>query len=163
MIPEGQLDEETPEIKTRQRYINKCKEAAWKRRKREYLRSLPERHNMMHNTKEMRIEVGGVVLIKGEEKNKEKWGIRIMKELYKEKDGLIRGVKLRTPKSHIERSIQHLYPLELHCNMKKSTSKSKNTSHKKLNVDAKDFKPRGTAAAIAEMRTKDIIAEQSVK
>ena len=76
---------------------------------------------------------------------------------------LIRGVKLRTPKSHIEQSIQHLYPLELHCNMKKSTSKSKNTSHKKLNVDAKEFKPRGTAAATAEMRTKDIIAEQSVK
>ena len=31
MIPEERLDEDTPEIKRRQRYINKCKEAARKR------------------------------------------------------------------------------------------------------------------------------------
>ena len=58
------LDEDTPEIKRRQRYINKGKEAVWKndgiinRWKKEYLRSLRERHNMMHNTKAMKIEVG---------------------------------------------------------------------------------------------------------
>ena len=60
---------------------------------------------MMHNTKEMKIEVGDVVLIKGEEKNKGKWSIRIVEELYKGKDDVIRSVRLRTPKSHIERSI----------------------------------------------------------
>ena len=31
MISEERLDEDTPEIKRRQRYINKCKEVAWKR------------------------------------------------------------------------------------------------------------------------------------
>ena len=31
MIPEERLDEDTPEIKRRQRFINKCKEAAWKK------------------------------------------------------------------------------------------------------------------------------------
>ena len=51
MIPGEWLDEDIPEIKRRQRYINKCK-------------------------------------------------------------------KLRLPKSHTERQIQHLYPLELHCDMK---------------------------------------------
>ena len=107
----------------------------------------------------MKIEVGDVVLIKGEEKNKAKWSIGIVEELYKGKDDVIRGVKLRTQKLHIERPIQHLYPLELDCDMEKSTSKSKNTSHKKLNVDAKEYRPRRTAAAIAEMQTRDIIAE----
>ena len=78
------------------------------------------------------------------------------------KDHVIRGVRLRTPKSHIEQPIQNLYPLELHCDMKESTSKSKNTSHKKLNIDAKEYRPRRTAAAvIAEIRTKDLLAEQS--
>ena len=115
---------------------------------------------MMHNTKEMKIEVGYVVLIKGEEKNKGKWGIRKVEELYKGKDDVIRGVKLRTPKSHTERPIQYLYPLELHCEMEKSTRKSKNTNHKKLNADAKEYRPRRTAAAIAEMRTRGIVAEQ---
>ena len=60
---------------------------------------------MIHNTKEMKIEVGDVVLIKGKEKNKGKWSIRIVEELYKGKDDVIRSVRLRTPKSHIERSI----------------------------------------------------------
>ena len=57
---------------------------------------------MMNNTKEMKIEVGDMVLIKGEEKNKGKWNIRIVEELYKGKDNVMRGVTLRTQKSHIE-------------------------------------------------------------
>ena len=82
MIPEERLYEDTLEIKRHQRYINKCKEAAWKRWKRECLRSIQERHNMMSNTKEMKIEVGDMVLIKGEEKNKGKWSIGIVAEMY---------------------------------------------------------------------------------
>ena len=105
MIPEELLEEDTPELKRPQRYINNCKEAAWKRWKKEYLRSLQERHNMMNNIKEMKIEVGDMVLIKGEEKNKGKWNIRIVEELYKGKDNVMRGVTLRTQKSHIERPI----------------------------------------------------------
>ena len=31
MIPEDRKDEDIPEIKRRQRYISKCKEATWKR------------------------------------------------------------------------------------------------------------------------------------
>ena len=148
IIPQERLDEDTPEIKRRQRYITKCKEAAWKRWKKEYFRSLRERHNMMHNTKDMKIEVGDVVLIKSEEKNKGKLSIEIVEELYKGKDDVIRGVKLRTPKLHIERPIQHLYQLELHCDIEKSTSTSKNKRGKKLNVDAKEYRPRRTAVAI---------------
>ena len=67
----------------------------------------------MHNTKEMKIKVRDVALIKGEEKSKGKWSIGIVEE----------------------ELIQN--PLKLHCDMEKSTSKSKNTSHKMLNVDAK--------------------------
>ena len=51
MIPEERLDEDNPEIKRRQRYFNKCKEEAWKRWKKESLRSHRERNNMMHNAK----------------------------------------------------------------------------------------------------------------
>ena len=60
---------------------------------------------MMYNTKEMKIKVGNVVLIKGEEKNKGKCSTGIVEELYKGKDDVIRGINLRTPKSHIERPI----------------------------------------------------------
>ena len=94
------LDEDTPEIKKRQRNINNCKETAWKRWKKEYLRSLRKKHNMMHNAREMKVEVGDVVLIKGEEKKKKAkkgtWSIGIVDKLYKGKDDVIRGVKLGT-------------------------------------------------------------------
>ena len=81
-------------------------------------------------------------------------------KLEKGKDDVIRSVKPRTSKSHIEQSIQHLYPLEFHCDMEKSTSKSKNTNHKKLNGDVKEHSPWRTGATIAGMRIKDIVAEQ---
>ena len=55
IIPQERLDEDTPEIKRRQLYINKFKEVAWETWKKKYLRSLREKHNMMHNTKEMKI------------------------------------------------------------------------------------------------------------
>ena len=109
----------------------------------------------------MKIEVEDGVLIKVEEKEKGKWRIGIVDEWYKGKDDVIHGIKLQTPKSQIERPIQHLYLLELHCDMEKLISKSKNTSYKKLNVDTKEYRPRRTEAAIAEMWTNDIIAEQS--
>ena len=57
MIPEELLDEDTPEIKRSQRYINKGKETAWKRWKKEYLRSIRERQNMKYDTEEMKIEM----------------------------------------------------------------------------------------------------------
>ena len=50
MIPAKWLDEHTAEIKRRQRYFYKCKQASWKRWKKEYLRSLEVRLNMMLNT-----------------------------------------------------------------------------------------------------------------
>ena len=94
----------------------------------------------MHNTKKMKIEVGDVVFIKREKKNKGKWSIRIVEDLCMGKDDEIRGVMLLKSQSHIERPIQYFYPLKLHCDMEKSRSKSKNKSYKKLNVDAKKYK-----------------------
>ena len=48
LVPEEDLDEDVPEMKRRQRYINKCKDAAWKRWTNEYLKALRERYNMLH-------------------------------------------------------------------------------------------------------------------
>ena len=69
-------------------------------KKKECLRCLPERHNMMHNTKEMKTEVGDMVLIKGEEKSKGKWGIGIAEGLYKGKYNVIRSVIRYEHQSH---------------------------------------------------------------
>ena len=95
-------------------------------------RSLRERYNMMHSAKEIKIELGEVVLIKSEEKKKGKLTIGIVETFFISKGNVIRV-------SDIERPTQYLLSLEIHCNTEKSTSMSKNTSYKKLNVDSKEY------------------------
>ena len=49
-------DIEDKDLRKRQKYIQKCKEAAWKRWRSEYLTSLRERHNL--TTKNKRLKLG---------------------------------------------------------------------------------------------------------
>ena len=46
LLPEEDLDEDVSEMKRRQRYINKCKDAAWTRWMKNFLKTLRERQNM---------------------------------------------------------------------------------------------------------------------
>eukprot|EP00794_Sanderia_malayensis_P001273 gene1273-biopygen494 len=103
------------DLRKRARYLRKCKDALWKRWQGEYLRALRERHNVMHKVTQRELEIGDVVTIKGDEKNRGQWKIGIVEELIPGRDGIVRAVKLRAGKSHLERPIQFLYPLELHC------------------------------------------------
>ena len=88
--------------KKRQKYGVRCKDAAWRRWKREYLTALRERHNMTHKTKVVKIDIGDVVMIKGEDKRRGKWKIDIVKELYRGKDQQIRSVQIKTAKGCLE-------------------------------------------------------------
>ena len=83
LLPEENLDEDVPEMKRQQRYINKCKDAAWTRWTKQYLKALKERHNMLHQAKEMQISLGDIVLIKGDEKHREKWNTGMVDKLYR--------------------------------------------------------------------------------
>ena len=115
---------------------------------------------MLHQAKEMQILLSDIVLIKGDEKRRGKWNIGIVEKLYRGKDGVIHTVGLRISKSYIERSIQCLYPLELYCDVEKQQSLViTNTST--LDANAKEYRRRCTAAAIAEIRIKDINNEKS--
>ena len=77
-----------------QKYIQKCKEATWKRWRSEYLMSLRERHNLKHSKKESEVKVGEVVVIEGEERNRVQWNIGIITEIYPGKNCKVRAVKL---------------------------------------------------------------------
>ena len=70
LLPEETLDEDVPEMKRQQRYINKCKDAAWTRWTKEELKALRERDNMLHQVKEMQILLGDIVLIRGDAKHR---------------------------------------------------------------------------------------------
>ena len=104
--------EEDYHLQRREKYLRSCKDALWKRWTREYLTALRERHNLNGRGKSSPLEIGDVVIIRSEEKNRGKWPLGIVEELFKGRDGVVRAVKLRAGKTFLERAIQHLYPLE---------------------------------------------------
>ena len=57
---------------------------------------------MVHNTKEVKIDIGDVVMIKGEDKRRGKWKIGMVKELYRGKDQEIRSVQIKTAAGCLE-------------------------------------------------------------
>ena len=93
---------------------------------------------------------GGVVLIKGDEKNRRKWNIGIFQHINKGKDGNIRSIKLRYKKAILQRAIQHLYPIELTC--------SSYTAPKEVILDpnTRVFSPNRNAAVAANERIKKV-------
>ena len=153
--PEVTSEDEGENFRKRQKYVLKCKQAAWKRFQHEYLVALRERHNLNHKGKQANIKIGDVVIIKGESKNRGTWKLAVVEKLHTGKDNVIRAVGLRTAKNYLERPIQLLYPMELYCSTR---SKSKSN----LNPNVEEFRPtrpKRTAAAVAKVRMQDIQEE----
>ena len=121
-----------------------------KRGRSEYLTSLRERHNLKHSKKESEVKVGEVTVIKGEGQNRAQWNIGIITDVYPGKDGKGRAVKLRAGKSYLEQAAQHLYLLEISCDITPSTKEPI------MNVSAEEFRPRRNASEIARIRVIDL-------
>ena len=147
--------EEDPELRKRAKYLRRCKEAMWRRWTKEYLRGLRERQNLKHKISSRSVEVGDVVIIRDENKDRHKWRLGIVEELIAGRDGIVRAVRLRAGKKHLERAVQQLYPLELSCDMLKDSAAPSSM----LNPEAKTFRSRRDAAVAAGLRVQDI-AEQ---
>ena len=88
-----------------QKYVLECEEAARRRFYREYLVALRERHNLNHKDKLADIQIGDVVIIKGESKNWGHWKLAVVENLHFGKDDVIRAVEIRTAKSYLEQAI----------------------------------------------------------
>lgn len=148
--------EDDRDLRKRAKYLRRCKETMWNRWTKEYLRGLRERHNLKHSQKPCALDVGDVVIIQSEERNRGKWSLGVIEELYPGRDGIIRAAKLRAGKSYLERAVNHLYPLELSCDK----SRPYIPERKQLNPVAPEFRPVRNAAAAAKLRIRDIAQEQ---
>jgi hypothetical protein len=148
----SKLPEEEPwrveerELRKRAKYILECKNKLWRRWRKEYLVALRERHNMAHKASKFRPKPGDVVLVRSDNKNRGKWPIAIVEETYPGKDNVVRAVRLKTPNGTLERAVQHLYPMELHCDVEKK--------QQPLNPEAVDFDPRPKRAAAVAARLR---------
>ena len=135
--------------KEQQRYVHKCKEAAWKRWVHEYFAALRERNNLSLKRKPVKININ---IFRREESGKL---IEIVENVFMGKHNTIRLIRIRTGKNIIERPIQLLYPMELPCDSKSTT---KNTQEDKtLNVNAEAFRPKRSAAVAVEQKIRNIV------
>ena len=116
---------------------------------REYLTALRERHNLAHKESKFQPKPGDAVLVRTDNKNRGKWPLAIVQETYPGKDGIVRAVRLKTSHGTLERPVQHLYPMELTCDV---------TQAVQLNPEAPSFgpRPRRDAAAAASLRVQQI-------
>ena len=146
--------EETVPLRKRAKYLKRCKDAMWRRWTSEYLRGLRERHNLKHKGSSGVVKKGEVVIIKGDEKDRNHWKLGIVEELMPGKDGVVRAVRLREGRNRLERPVQHLYPLELSCDFGKDNKT-------KLNPETPAFRPKRDAAEAAKVRISDIAEDEN--
>ena len=100
----------------------------------------------------LKIQIGDVVVIKGDEKNRGEWSIGIVEKLSEGRDGIVRGARIRTRKTHIERAVQLLYPLELSCDRIERVEREGDVE---LNPQAEVFRPKRRAAEVAKEAVKE--------
>jgi len=123
------------------KFLLRTKDALWRRWTAEYLRALREHHHLKHGDKKCTLAVGDVVVIQSAEQNQNCWPLGIVEQLIDGRDHIVCGARLRAGRSHLERPIQHLFPLELSCdkeNVKRDTAP--------LNPTVSLFRPRRDAA-----------------
>lgn len=93
------------------------------------------------------------MIIATDEKKRGRWPLGIVEELIAGRDGTIRVAKVRTEKSHLERAVQQLYPLELSCDKKPQAPAI-------LNPEATTFRPRRDAAVAARLRVQGVAEDE---
>ena len=151
ILPELQPYHLEEDLRKRAKLMQSTKDAMWRRWTGEYMRALRERHQIKHGSRDNRLAVGDVVIVKSDERNRNHWPLAIVTELYTGRDGIVRAAKLRKGKGHIERPIQLLYPLELSCDMEPMINDE---------PEATVPRPRRDAAVAARLRIQDMSQDQ---
>ena len=152
----NQLPEEQPwhvedqDLRRHAKYLITCKDHLWKRWQRECLAVLRERHNLTHKASNFQLSSGDVVIVKADNKNCGTWPLAIVDQVFPGKDRVICAVQLKTANGILEHPVQHLYPLELQCDV------AENTKETPLNPDAPEFRPKRDAATAAKLCIQQI-------
>lgn len=93
------------DLRERARYLSRTKDAMWARWTKEYIRSLRGRHQLKEGKKIRTPIVGEMVIIKGEEKNRNLCRLGKVVELIFGHDGAARGARVPTGKGTLERTL----------------------------------------------------------
>ena len=142
------------DLRKRAKFLLKCKQAMWDRWTREYVRSLREQHRLTGAKETPHPSLGDVVIIKEDQKPRNVWKLAVVKRLITGRDGVVRAVQLKTGNGYLERAIQHLFPLELNCDVEQ-------TSHLNPGAPVYEPRPRRDAAAAALLRIQEAAGKEN--
>ena len=129
-----------------------ARQHAWTRWQREYVHGLMEYHRM-NKTISPVPEMGEIVLIVGEEKNRGRWMKGKVVKHVKGKDGVIRGVVVLHKGNYLERPVQLVCPLEIRSTVKED-QETYNACNKENEHKTKKKQER-KSAAIAKEKIKE--------
>ena len=104
----------------------------------------------MNVTKQMTLNESDILIIEGN--NRENWKLGIIKNLMREKDGIVGVAKPRTGKFYLERALEHLYPLELNRICQRAVRDSE--------TGVPMARPKQTLTTIAEIRIQDVMEKE---
>ncbi|XP_068690431.1 uncharacterized protein [Montipora foliosa] len=107
---EGEEDEE--ETSALNKRLREAKNHAWKRWRHEYVHSLMETHRITRKTAKVP-DIGEIVLIVADEKNRGEWKKGKVVRHIRGKDGVVRGLSLLHKGHHIDRPLNLVCPLEI--------------------------------------------------
>lgn len=123
--------------------ISQIIEHFWNRWRKEYVVNLRDSHRSLHNSKDNpQIKLNDVVLIHEEKVPKSLWKIGKVIDLYKGRDGQIRGALVKTQTSELKRPVNKLYSVEC-------------LRERENKVDV-EVRPQRNAKVIGEIRRRDV-------
>ena len=97
--------EEPDNLSKMERRVRKAKAVMWERWSKQYVRSLRERHNVT-KSEVYHPDIGEVVLVVSDSKNRREWKHGLVCELLKRKDQVVRGVRMIVNNRIWERPVQ---------------------------------------------------------
>ena len=143
--------------------IRAAKEVMWKRWQTEYVRTLCERHDVTKTTP-FHPQIGEVVLVVADSKNRHEWPHGLVCELLKGNDGVVRGVRMIVRNKVMERPLQLVGPLEIRSTMSaeelNNRIKTANKTVTYTKVEEEPERPKRRAGDQAKQRIKDSASEQ---
>ena len=98
-----------------------------------------------------------MVIVRGDERNRGKSSLGVIVDLFDGRDGVVCAAKLRAGKSFLERSVQHLFPLEL---ARDNPVQMQNTSDP--NPEPRPSRSRRDAAVAADLRIQDALQNEEM-
>lgn len=149
------LEPDESEVSKMHKRLNTARQHAWNRWHKEYIHGLMESHRMVKGDGKLP-NVGEVVLIIGEEKNRGLWKKGKVLRRVVGKDGVIRGVVLQHKGHEIERPIQLICPLEI----RGEDIEAEESNVSEPQVIEKRVRPTRRAAEVAKERIKQCLTDE---